>query len=135
MDIIRPEMRPLLVRYLKERESHVKIKKRSRATYPFPNLNGDNDTFYSANHINKVKAEIEELSGVDFRMKDFRPTLTTITCDSDISLLPAMSVQLRHTHIKTTQKELLRNGSGSCLTQAQECVEEHTLNNSRHPRY
>lgn len=37
-------------------------------------------------------------------MKDFRPTLAPITRDSDISLLPAMSVQLRHMDIKTTQK-------------------------------
>ena len=121
VDIIRPEMRPLLVRYLKEREIHVMGKNRARATYLFPNMNGDNDTFYSENHINKVKAKIEKLSGVDFRMKDFRPTLTTITCDSDISLLPAMSVQLRHTDIKTTQKSYYamdRGRAGSKLKDA-----------------
>jgi hypothetical protein len=41
---------------------------------------------------------------VEFKLKDFRPTLTSITVNGDMSLLPAMSAQLRHATIATTQR-------------------------------
>ncbi len=43
-------------------------------------------------------------SGVEFKLKDFRSTLTTITINGDLSRLGAMSAQLRHESPNTTHK-------------------------------
>lgn len=59
---------------------------------------------YSDKQFRAIKRKIREEAGIPFKLKDFRPTLTTITINGDISRLPAMSGQLRHAKIETTQK-------------------------------
>jgi hypothetical protein len=50
---------------------------------------------------------------VEFKIKEFRSTLTTsITVNSDMSLLPAMSAQPRHSNLATTQRSYLRMQQG-----------------------
>jgi len=104
VEIIRPDMMRLVLRYLKERGCYLEENDFKKATALFPNLYRGMDEFYSANCFNEIKGEVEDLSGVDFRLKDFRPTLTTMTVNGDLSLLPAMSVQLRHANLATTQR-------------------------------
>jgi integrase/recombinase XerD len=104
VDLIRPDMVPIIERYLKERQQHVQKAGYEGALALFPNLYGGQDGFYSANHFKQIKKKVEEISGVEFKLKDFRPTLTSITVNGDMSLLPAMSAQLRHATIATTQR-------------------------------
>jgi integrase/recombinase XerD len=51
-----------------------------------------------------IRQKVVEASGVDFKLKDFRSTLTTITINGDLSRLGAMSAQLRHESPNTTHK-------------------------------
>ena len=50
------------------------------------------------------EAKYSKESGIDFSLKMFRPTLCTMTVNGDLSLLPAMSVQLRHESPDTTSE-------------------------------
>lgn len=49
---------------------------------------------------------------MDFKLKDFRSTLKSITVNGDMSLLPAMSAQLKHTSLATTQRSYYRMEQG-----------------------
>ncbi len=105
VDLIRPDMVPIIERYLQERRQHVDEAGLQEAPALFPNLfYQEGDGFYSANAFKKIKKEVEELSGVEFKLKDFRPTLTSITVNGNMSLLPALSAQLRHADLATTQR-------------------------------
>jgi integrase len=46
----------------------------------------------------------EEIFGVQFKIKDFRPTLTSIAVKGGMSLLPAMPARLRHANLAATQR-------------------------------
>ena len=104
VDVIRYEVVSLLKRYLREREEHLKALGLEKATALFPNTWRRRDEFFTANTFNVIKSEVEERSGVSFRMKDFRSTCASMTVNADLSLLPAMSRQLRHTSLTTTQR-------------------------------
>ena len=78
----------------------------------FPNLYRGRGDFYSANAFNEIRALVERESGVKFRQKDFRSTLTTITGNMDRSLLNDMSAQLRHANIETTQRSYFLAAEG-----------------------
>jgi len=104
VDLIRPDMEPIIERYLREREEHIKEAEYKDALALFPNLYVGQDAFYSATAFKDIKKEVEVASGVRFKIKDLRPTLTSITVNGDMSLLPAMSAQLRHSNLATTQR-------------------------------
>jgi hypothetical protein len=42
--------------------------------YLVPSLVGGKDVPYSSNHFRKIKKELEEVTGIEFRLKDFRST-------------------------------------------------------------
>jgi integrase len=104
VEIIRLDMVPFLKLYLKERDDYLISKDQEQAIALFPALGSRSDGFYREQSFWKIKRKVEEISGIEFRLKDFRSTLTTITINGDISRLPAMSVQLRHSKLETTQK-------------------------------
>jgi len=112
VDIIRPDMLPIIERYLAERQQHVQVAGYKEAMALFPNLVVGQNAFYSAPAFRKVKKEIEAASGVEFKIKDFMPTLTSITVNEDMSRLPAMSAQLRHSSLATTQRSYYRMQQG-----------------------
>jgi integrase len=103
VDIIREDMMPLIERYVEERESYLSERDASKAIALFPNLRAGSG-FYSANRFRVFKQRIAEAAGVDFSLKMFRSTLCTMTVNEDLSRLPAMSVQLRHSSPETTKK-------------------------------
>lgn len=104
VDLIRPDMEPIIERYLEEREQHIGGAGFEDALALFPNLYVGQDAFYSATAFKDIKKEVEIKSGVRFKIKDLRPTLTSITVNGDMSLLPAMSAQLRHSNLATMQR-------------------------------
>ena len=139
VEIIREDMEPLIRRYVKERAEY--LRERGVLDHPalFPSLHKDSkDGFYSANGFRMIKARIEETSGVEFKLKDFRSTLTSITVDEDPSLLNSMSVQLRHKNTTTTQRFYARTQKGKIGRQLRERPKERmfgqdTKNPAIHP--
>jgi integrase/recombinase XerD len=101
--ITRQDMMPLIERYLRERAAHLRMMGSIKAKALFPNLLSENG-FYSANRFNQIKHKVEKASGVNFKLKDFRSTLTTMTINGDMSRVMGMSAQLRHTDPNTTLK-------------------------------
>lgn len=127
VDIIRPDMLPLIKRYLFERQEYLTNQGTRKATALFPNLYRGQDDFYSANAFNEIKHIVEELSGIEFKLKDFRSTLTTMTVNGDLSRLPAMSAQLRHTNLATTQRSYFRMQQGVAGKQLKDAWKEHPI--------
>lgn len=83
--------------------------------------------FYTANAFQAAKRSVEKLSGVSFKLKDFRSTLTTMTVNGDLSRLPAMSAQLRHKYTSTTQRSYLRIKNGVAGRQLRDAWREHPI--------
>jgi integrase len=113
VDIIRPDLVPNIQRFLKEREEWLRKTPKANAKALFPPIGHGSREFYSHNTFLRIKGKVEEISGVDFRLKDFRPTLTSMTVNGDLSLLPAMTAQLRHLDPKTTQDHYARIEEGA----------------------
>ena len=128
--IIRPDVVPLIKRYLQERKDELRRRGHKDAAPLFPNVRMDVNTFYSANAFYEIKHEVELSSGVDFKLKDFRSTLTSITVNGDMSLLPAMSAQLRHTNLATTQRSYYRMEQGVAGRQLRDAWKGTALNTS-----
>lgn len=103
VQILREDMVPFIERYIKERDEHLQAVGAGKALALFPNIYSETG-FYSANRFRMIKHKVEELSGVDFKLKDFRSTLTTVTVNGDQSRMIGMSAQLRHIDPNTTHK-------------------------------
>jgi bisphosphoglycerate-independent phosphoglycerate mutase (AlkP superfamily) len=67
---------------------------------------------------------------VEFMLKDFRSTLTSITVNQDMSRLPAMSAQLRHASIATTQKSYYAMERGVAGKRLRDAWKEHPIASS-----
>lgn len=107
IDILWPDVVPFIERYLRERKEWIKENGLTEAAVPelFPSVRfGKHHGFYAEQGFNAIKGKVEDLSGVKFKIKDFRSTLTTTTIRGDRSRLNAMSAQLRHDNISTTQR-------------------------------
>ena len=101
VDILRPDMIPRMEKFLKEREEGL-IKARIESEYLFPNIrNGDPLT---GNAIREYKEKVAVRSGVKFQLKDFRSTVATMLIKGDENRIKAVSMQLRHTSMRTTEK-------------------------------
>ena len=106
VDIIRGDMMPIIRRYVEERAAFLASEGRSGEVPLFPKQvrSTKGNCFYSANRFRMIKQKIVKLAGVDFMLKDFRPTICSITVAEDPSLLTEMSWQLRHASSATTEK-------------------------------
>ena len=131
VDIVRNEVVPFLMRYLNEREEHLNEIGIMKATALFPNTWRKKDEFFAANAFNVIKREVEEASGVSFRMKDFRSTCASMTVNADLSLLPAMSRQLRHSSLTTTQRYYAEIEHESDTKQLRDDWMKNTINMSK----
>ena len=129
IDLIRPDMNPMLLRYVKEMEQ-LCGKKGIKPIHLFPNF-GDPKKPLSANAFWKYKREIETETGVEFRLKDFRSTLTSLVCSSDPKLLPAMSLQLRHESTETTMRFYADIGDGATRSVLIAAAKATPLNNQK----
>ncbi len=64
---------------------------------------------------------MQEISGVDFKLKDFRPTFATMSVELDPNLLVDVSAQLGHSNLTTTQRyyaQISAESAGSRLEKA-----------------
>jgi len=104
VDILRPELVPLIKEYLIEREEYLNRREFEKVSPLFPHLLEGEMIFYSLNGLNSIKRKIEEASGVSFRLKDLRPTHASMEVNDNLSRLNAVSAQLRHSTPETTAK-------------------------------
>ncbi len=104
--IIRGDMVERLKYFLVERAQFIKAYQCPDSQYLFFNPNTGRP--YTGKAIRKMKAEVEKISGVKFKLKDFRATYVTLTAENDMDRLKNVSVQLRHKSVKTTEGYYLR---------------------------
>lgn len=105
ISIVREDLTPFLERYLVARKAHLSSKGVKEHHALFPAIGYGNRTgFYTPSNLNRIKRNIEKRTGVEFRIKDLRPTLASQTVDMDSSLLNDISSQLRHESPKTTSR-------------------------------
>ncbi len=113
-----PQYREQVLAYLEEREAYLHGHGRRSHRYLIPNCDcpmdrkdqkgrkgqKDEDAPYSSNTFRKLKKSVQDLSGVRFKLKDFRSTYATLTVGIDPNLLPDVSAMLGHSDLKTTQR-------------------------------
>lgn len=102
VDLIRPDFFKELDSYLAERDAYLS-RKGVRNDALFPNLYGENGQ-YSGNAQRELMRRVSDRSGVEFSLKMFRATGSDLFISADPSNLYAISAQLRHSNIATTQK-------------------------------
>lgn len=103
--LVRDDLVPYLETYLDARRQKLDKKGRTNIKALFPSTGGGNGTgLYSMSDFNRMKRNIEQRTGIEFRINDLRPTLASQTVDMDPPLLNAVSSQLRHSSVKTTKK-------------------------------
>ncbi|MDR0508386.1 MAG: site-specific integrase [Candidatus Methanoplasma sp.] len=103
VDMLRPDFYSEIERYLREREIHLR-KCGKDSIYLFPNIRGEINTFYSSNALRIRMREVSQRSGVDFSLKTFRATGADLFVSADLANLYAISSQLRHSNVATTQR-------------------------------
>jgi len=131
---IMPTYRQAVLTYLEGREELLQYHGREQATFLIPNVRNGRDGPYSSNHFRELKKEIEDLSGISFKLKDFRPTFATTSVEIDPNLLVDVSAQLGHANIATTQRyyaQISSESAGSRLERAWGAkAEADTISNS-----
>lgn len=100
--VIVPPFRDGILQYLQERKDYLKSKGRD-SKYLVPASYDDEDKPYSSNHFRKIKKDLEERTGIDFRLKDFRSTFASLTMKRNPNALPDVSKQLGHSSLVVTQ--------------------------------
>lgn len=130
VDLIRPDVVPYIERYLRERKEWIRTNglKESEVKQLFPSIRfGKNKGFYTANGFQQIKSQVQRISGVEFKLKDFRSTLTSMTVNGDMGRLNAMSAQLRHDKIETTQRAYYRMLEGVAGRQLKDAWKERPI--------
>lgn len=132
---VMPQYRRDILRYLKEREAYVRSCGRTRATYLIPRCDAGKDLYYSDVAFRKLKKEIEEISGVEFKLKDFRPTYAQNTIDLDSSLLPDVSTALGHASTVTTQRYYAQISCDRAAQRLESAWEKEHHEEAQEPQY
>ncbi len=122
--IITPPYHNEVLLFLKQRENLLRHYGREKATYLIPFLRGDKDTFYSSNHFRELKKDVQEICGIGFRLKDFRPTFASLTVEKDPNLLIDVSTQLGHSNLMTTQRYYAQINAESAVTRIEKAWEK-----------
>lgn len=99
IDIIRGDMWPRIEAYMNERTRM--IEKFGQSKYLF--FNPRTKDRYSGNNFRKLKSRIQKMSGVHFELRELRNTYASLTVQGNTELLKPVSMQLRHTSVKTTE--------------------------------
>lgn len=90
--------------FLAERQEYIRSMGLKSSKYLIPNLSMGKDEIYSSNHFRKLKKVVQEATGIEFRLKDYRSTFASLTVQKDPSLMPEVSQQLGHSSLVTTQR-------------------------------
>ena len=101
VDIIRGDTIPKLERFLEERDESLR-KAGTKTEFLFPNIQTGQPL--TGNAMREFKEKVAVKAGVRIQLKDFRSTLAAMLVDGDESRIKAVSMQLRHTSMRTTEK-------------------------------
>ncbi len=98
---ITPPARQAVLDFLAERRAYLKGE-RHAALVPWRGPDGSVD-FIGVHTLWKIKREVEAISGVKFKLKDFRSTFGQTYIDKEVDT-PSVSKALRHSSTKTTEQ-------------------------------
>jgi integrase/recombinase XerD len=116
--IIRPEAREILTKYLRARKAIVS-KKCPRNQALFPAMRDEEDGFFSANGIERLKILVESETGIKFDLRMCRRTFGQMFIDQGLNL-DAVSVMMGHATTKTTETYYCRKRQEVAIREAQE---------------
>ncbi len=102
--IILPQAREATLHFLRSRMKYLHAHGLEDAVPLIPCVLNGQAKHYSSNWFRVVKAKIEKEAGLEFKLKDFRPTFTQMCLDRDPTLLSDVSKQLGHSTTRTTEK-------------------------------
>jgi integrase len=101
--ILQPAREPTL-RFLKARKDYL-LRRRFQTDGPLvPSIHEGRVKAYSSNAFRVMKAEVQKIAGIEFSLKDFRPTFTQMMLDLDPTLLSDVSKVLGHSTTRTTER-------------------------------
>jgi len=103
---ILPPARAVVARYLMERDKYLDENGVGAHAALIPNLRGK-DGFYSPKTLRMIKGKVQRLVGVNFKLKDFRPTWAQSCKDRDIDI-EAVSKMMGHASTATTERYYAR---------------------------
>ena len=102
--VILPQARAATLRFLKARGEYLRAHGLQDAGPLIPRMKNGQAGYYSSNWFRVVKAKVEKQAGVEFKLRDFRPTFTQMCLDRDPTPLSDVSKQLGHSSTRATEK-------------------------------
>lgn len=122
--MIRGDVKPILLEFLKEREEYLK-EFDIETDYLF--FNPRTKMPHSGNNFRRYKEIVSKKAGVKFQIKDLRPTLASLTIKGDLGKLKLVSMLLRHSSVKTTEKYYAKIERGQVSEQLSDVWEDDPL--------
>jgi integrase len=101
--VVLPQGRATTLLFLEARREYLWAHRLQNAAPLIPCVSDGQARYYSSNWFRVVKAKIEREAGVEFKLRDFRPTFTQMCLDRDPTLLSDVSKQLGHSTTRTTE--------------------------------
>lgn len=101
VDILRPELLLSLRNFLRERDAAV-------GKCPHLFCNGHTGKPFTSNAFRRWKSRLSKETGVEFQLKDLRSSFASLMVAGDLSRMKAVSLQMRHNSVDTTEKYYLR---------------------------
>jgi integrase/recombinase XerD len=121
-DVVIPNpLRPYVERYLGAREKMLADKGMLFAKPLLCRKDAPN-VFYSPNRLQKIKAKVEQLSGVKFELRALRRTYGQMLLDNDADLETA-SLALGHRSVRTTQAYYCQRSMDTVKTEVLRALE------------
>jgi len=104
---IPPPVRQIVLQYLEAREAHTKKQGLEDCEPLIPRITREGAYYYSSNALRKLKKQVAQIAGIDFKIKDFRASFAQIHIDRGVQL-QAVSKAMGHHSTKTTEQYYAR---------------------------
>jgi len=102
---ILPPARNNVLRYLEARKRYLEANGKPVDSWPLvPSIYGGQVKEYSSNNLRDIKEKMEKHSGLEFKIKDFRPTCAQMIKDRNKGPVELATKQLRHSGPDTTYR-------------------------------
>jgi integrase len=130
---ILPPARSNVIRYLEARERYLKTNGKPVDSWPLvPSIYAELVKEYSSNNLRDIKEKIEEHSGLEFKIKDFRPTCAQMIKDRNKGPVELATKQLRHSGPDTTYRSYAQIRSDTANEEVNNLFREENMA-SMHP--
>lgn len=115
---IRPDAWEILNKFLRVRDKMVEMKCPGNKAL-FPAIQDPGDGFFASNSVQKLKALVEEETGVKFDLRTCRRTYGQMAIDKGLNL-DSVSVLMGHSNTKTTEAYYCRKRPDVAIREAKE---------------